>query len=792
MIKTFIVIAFRNIQRNPLFSFINIIGFTFGITASLLIFSWIKDELTADKFHANYEQIYRVARTDSANGSLVRKVLVSVPLAGALKQDYSYVEDATFFNKGFGINYCVGDDHYEFVDIGTAPNFFSFFSFECVSGELGAYDSIPNATVISQALAQKLYGDSCAIGKVIESGYPWVAKRNQYQVVAVVAVPSSSHIQFELAYKLEHLAKSARFYDIYFGSFNVKESYAYVKLDESNASKNTETLDCVNFFTYKLGEQTKLSLIPLGDIHFDLDTISYFDGVKGRKSTIVTFFILALIILLMAAFNFMVLTTVKSMQRNIEVGMRRASGSLKYQLVVQFISEAIVQIAIAMFLGFIIARLAIPWVNALTGKSLVVSFELSSILFILLMLVGVSVIAAAYPAFYLSNINITKALRGGVLGGRTRFVRFVVVSQFVTAIVLVAFTITINRQLNYALTYPLGFDRENVITFNAILWQDTKRFADELMVNPNVKFLATSTAAPNMMGDKMYENKYEDKVEGVDLSQFVIAYADADFAKVYGLKMIEGEFFKTDYDAFFRRDSFLLGEPIVINETAQRVLGIPNPIGHRLGDYIITGVVSNFNVETVSHAIRPLMFRFNPTMQNLVSIKLSGYDTKNTLDFIRDTYFKYRPSGAFDPVFVEDLVFKQYREERNELGIFIVFAFIAIVIAVMGVIGLAGFSAQLRTKEIGVRKVVGASTGSLIGFLVKSYVVMIIVSGVIALPISVILINRWLLEYAFRVSFVWWLFPFTVVLFLLVTLASVTLITYRAAKRNPVDSLRYE
>ena len=408
MIKHYIVMALRNIKRSPLFSLINILGFTLGIAASILIYSWVRDELTADKFHADYQNIYRVTTLNKEDGSFISKVSVAATLQGNLVKDFPQIVDGTFINH-FGSNspFLYKDELLELNEVGTGSNFFQFFSFPVLSGSAADYKSIPNAAVLSETAALKLFGSGNAVGEVLIWRNHWGEIQIPFRVVAVVQIPNASHIQFDIAVNMEYYMRQAGSYYNYFGAGKhvVKESYAYIKTDSKNFFTHESRKKLFNYLSDTFGSKEKLQFVSLKDIHFDSETKAYHDAPKGNAVAIVVFSLLAVVILLMAAFNFMVLTTAQSMQRNVEVGVRKSSGSVREQLVIQFFLEAIVQIAVALVLAFMVARISLPWINGITGRALVISLDFSTIIAVVIAFFIMGLFGTFSPSMYLSSLS---------------------------------------------------------------------------------------------------------------------------------------------------------------------------------------------------------------------------------------------------------------------------------------------------------------------------------------------------------------------------------------------------
>lgn len=785
--------GFRIILRNPVFSAINIVGFTLGLTASLLIYTWVADELNADNFHADANCIYRVVRLKSGEEGVVKELSANNKLAESIKTDFPQIEGATFIqigNEKFPFE--AGENRVEMETKLADDRFFDFFSFPVVEGNPSGLGE-PNAAVISEVAAQKLFGNASAVGKEIVKRMPWGKPRIAYRVVGVVKIPSNSHIHFDIVTSHDQCYNSLDGMLISDSKLNTGESVIYVKTGRKASINSATSQKLFNYLTDKEGITEKLLFQPLTDIHLSTDFKNIFDKNPGSTTYIIIFSFLAIIILLMGAFNFMVLSTAQAMKRNIEIGIRKASGSPRLALFSQFFVEALLQVTIGLGLAVVLGRLLLPWVNSIAGKEMLLLLNVETLIVMIVGLIIISLLAASYPALYLSKLNPIMAFRGGSqTGTKAGFFRSVLVVQLAASIVLLVCTGIVFFQLWFINNFDLGIDKNNVLVVNCNLWYEVDEFKQEIAKNPNVISATMTMLSPNNFDWALAKDFTLGKINDNKLDRVSVAYVDGDFANVYKLKMVEGEFFRpiqsNYWEGKYRKD----GMPVVINESAQKLLGFKPAVGKFIGNNPIVGVVKDFHFKPLQTAITPLVFSYSPEALNYINIRIAPQNRDKTLKYLRDTYERLRPGMVFSYQYFDDIVAAGYAGEQRQASVFLGFSLISVVIAMMGVLGLASYSAQRRAKEVGIRKINGATVGHIVLLLSSEYAFSVIIGFAIAVPIAWVAMHQWLSNFAYHVSFTWWIYALAGLITLTIAMLTISAITIRNARQNPVDSLRYE
>jgi len=785
----------RIILRNPIFSFINIVGFTLGLTASLLIYTWVADELTADGFHADANRIYRVVRLKSGEEGMVKELSANRRLAEGLKNDFPQIEEATFLEIGNGnYPYEVGGKRLELLTKLADDRFFDFFSFPVVEGNPQRLGEA-RVMVITDVAARKLFGNKPAVGKEVSQINQWGGQRTIFTVVAVVKIPSSSHILFEVvtSHKQSYKNLAGMIVSESVAKLNSGESVIYVKTGKTAAFNSSSSQKLFNYLTDKEDITEKLLFQPLTDIHLNTDFSNIFDRNPGSTTYVVIFSFLAVVILLMGAFNFMVLSTAQAMKRNIEIGIRKASGSPRWALFSQFFTEALLQVTIGMGFAIVLSRLLLPWVNSIAGKEMELSLSLANFVVILLGLLTISLLASSYPSHYLARLNPTLAFKGGSKTGvKAGFFRGVLVVQLAASMVLLVCTGIVFLQLYYINNFDLGLNKSNVVVVNSNLWYDVDEFKQEIAKNPNVISATMTSLTPDNFWWAMTEDFTMGEINDSRARKMNVAYVDGDFANVYKLKMVEGEFFRPIQSNYWDGKYSQSGTPVVINETAQKLLGFKSAVGQFIGKNPIVGVVKDFHFKPLQSAIAPLIFSYSPETLTHLSIRIAPTNAAQTLKFLQTTYERIRPGSVFNYRFFDDMVKAGYANEQRQASVFLWFALISVVISMMGVLGLASFSAQRRAKEVGIRKINGACIWDVVFLLSKEYALTVAIAFAIAVPLAWLAMHQWLKNFAYHVGFTWWVYALAGVLTFILAMVTISAITIRNARQNPIESLRYE
>jgi putative ABC transport system permease protein len=808
MIKNYLRVALRNLRNYKAFSFINIVGLAVGIACCIAILLYVRDELSYDRYNDFADRIYRPTFLGRINGHDVDAAMSSVAMGPTVVHDIpDVVAYVRLFKAGFPVMRYKDKTFSEEKFFWADSTLFDVFTLPFVSGNLKTALTQPNTVVITESTARKYFGSEYPVGKILN-----MDKRNNYIVTGVINdIPQSSHFHPDFIGSLTTIQDSrnptwlSNNYYTYFllrnganpADFERKlneevKNYAGPQIEAAIGVPLKQFLAAGNRYGYVLQ--------PLTSIHLH----SHLDYEIEPNSDIMYVYIfsaIAIAILLIACINFVNLATARSQRRAKEVGVRKTLGSTRSYLIGQFMSESILMSVIAVILAVVIVELLLPLFNDIANKKM--SFHLfsdpSSILLLVCFAVVVGIIAGSYPALYLSSFRPIDVLRSDMKKGRRKSLlrNGLVIFQFAISIALFIGTFIIYAQLRYVQTKNLGFDKEESIVINRTddLFDRIKSFEDELRANKDVISLSNSNAIP---GDQKGDNAYRlsgtsaDRLE--DLRQM---FCDYDFAKTYQLKMADGRFFSREHPA----DT----AAVVVNEEVERAFGAKNVVGSYLFSpgptpgaeqkFEIVGVVKDFNYESLHEPIRPLVIRLFPSsgfVGRFVTVRLAAGDHLSTISFIENVWKKYAGNEGFSYNFLDDNLQRLYAADQRTSKIAGAFSVLAIFIACLGLLGLAAFITEQRTKEIGIRKVLGASVPEVIALLSAQFAKWVLIANVIAWPLAYYVMNNWLKNFAYRTDISFWVFVASGGLALIVALLTVSSHAIKAATANPVESLRYE
>lgn len=807
MLKNFILTSLRNLRKNGFYSFINIFGLSIGLACSILILLYVADELSFDRYHENVDRIYRVASEGSLGGNSYNTAQVAPPTGPAIAADYPEVAWSTRIRIGGSYIVETSDNNFFKEDLALFADstLFQTFSFELIEGNPLNALTLPNSVVLSEELAKKYFGDKDALGQtlILDNNY-------ECKVTGVMKkIPTNTHFSSELFISMETLEYSRETRDWTSFDFNT-----YIVLNEGASAEVLESKFPQMVYKYvgplvkdylgitmeefeAQGNGFNYYLDPVTDIHL-YSTRSEELGVGSDIRYIYIFSGIALFILLIACINFMNLSTARSASRAKEVGIRKTAGSRKSQLILQFIFESLFVTSIAFLVAVIISFLTLPYFNQLSGKELSIPF--SSFSFYLLLLSGiviVSLMAGSYPAFFLSAFKPVDVLKGklktGMKSGRIRSA--LVIFQFAISILLIAGTLVIYNQLQFIQNKNLGYSKDQVIVVNDsyVLEDNIESFKTGILQIPEVQNASMSSYLPvrSSRSSSGYFPKGSDPNQNlVVLNHF---YVDSDYISTLQIEMLDGRNFSPE----ILSDSTAL----IVNEAFVKELGFDNPIGKVMSrftddpnvvlDFNIIGVMKDFHYESLRSKIEPLMFRLGRSTGR-VSVRVNTTDLQQTISKIEGEWTKAANGEPFEYTFVDDLFNNMYNSEKRTGRIALAFASLAIFIAALGLFALSSFTAEQRSKEIGVRKVLGASIGSIILLLSKEYGKLILVSLVISIPLAWYFMNQWLQDFEYKTN----LHPgiFLGAGFLAISIAwfSMGFQSWKAAAANPARSLRNE
>jgi putative ABC transport system permease protein len=806
MIKNYFKIAFRNLMKYKFISFINLFGLTVGLACCLLITSYILNELSFDRYNKNAKNIYRIERTflNAETGAHSLELgAVAPPFAPLLENDFKNIKQATRLLPVSSIPVKYGENIFNEKGLFFAEqNVFNVFDFKVTEGNPANALAEPFSVMLDQKTAKKYFGNSDPLNKVIRLG-------NQYdcKVTGLFKdLPENSHWHPEMLLSFNTLKDSA-----VYGAENLRTNwgnnafYTYLLVPDHFNVKNFEA-QLPAFQNrhipadgkFKASDYSVLTLRKLTDIHLYAHTDEEIE-INGDIKRVYIFAAIALFILLIACINYMNLSSARSVLRAKEIGVRKTAGAGKGELITQFLSESVFIAWLAAALAFALTVVALPGLNQLSGQNLSVNNLLHWNVLIVILLVPfvVGILSGIYPALYLSSFEPVKVLKGIIKkgGGNISFRKVLVVFQFSISIVLIIATVIVFQQLNYIQSKSLGFDKDHVVTirYNSGLDHSYQSFKDELLSNSNIKEVALSSRIPS---GRLLDSQGSQLNRGDSLapSKADIKYvvADEDFIPTYGIKIVAGRNFSKDYG--MDTSSFLINATAVkalelkSNEAA---IGKQFQYGDRKGT--IVGVFNDFNFESLHQRIIPLVLyeRTSGDGYGNISIKTSG-NVPAALAQIEKTWKKYLPEIPYEYKFLDARYAKLYEAENKESSILIIFSCIAIFIACLGLFGLSAFTITQRVKEIGIRKVLGASTGSIVELISKEFLLLVVIAAVIAFPVAWYLMNHWLHNFAYRINIAWWVFVVAGIIAFLIAFATISFQAVKAAISNPVKSLRSE
>jgi putative ABC transport system permease protein len=806
MVKNWLKVAFRNLVRYKGYSFINLFGLAVGMTCAVLILLYVRDELSFDRYAPKAGSIYRLAlEAQTANRGLVRTARTPPPWAPAMARDFPEVLNFVRFKTPL-VSWLVGSEEREkrFHEKGfyfADPSVFEVFGLRLLRGDPATALKEPNSLVLTETAAARYFGPDDPLGKVLR-----IDNTYDFRVTGVVQdVPRRSHIGFDILASFESLNVLPIYGGGQYSTFERNglnpDVYTYLLLKDGYPPAELEK-KLPGFFQTYLGRQLAQAnvrlttfLQPLVGIHLH----SNLDAELRANASISDLYIytaVALFILAIACINFMNLATARSAGRAREVGIRKVVGAERRQLVGQFLGESLLLAMISLVLALALAKLLLPAFGALAGKALSLSFADPLLLlggFALALVVGVA--SGSYPAFFLSAFRPANVLKGSLRSGGSNVLlrKGLVVFQFGIALVFIIGTAVVYEQLRYIRTKPLGFDKKNVVVLP--LGDPRARplfqaFKDRVLQSPEVVAAAGATSLPGGLvnvGLVLPEGAAPDAQAAVDFS--LVGY---DFLRALGIELAAGR----DFSREFPTD---LLQAVILNETAVRHFGwTASPLDKRLRvgnlDCRVIGVVKDFHVRSFHNRVGPLVLHLSPTPDGLLyaALRIDPKEPQKALAYIESQWRQVYPHDPFVYSFLEDDFDALYRAEDARGRVFAAFSALTVIIACLGLFGLASFSAEQRRKEVGVRKVLGASAAGLARMLTMDFVRLVLLACAVAWPVAYYVMSRWLGGFAYRAALDWRVFPAAGVLAVLIALLTVGSQAVRAALANPVESIRTE
>jgi putative ABC transport system permease protein len=808
MLRNYLKIALRNLTKYKFISFVNIFGLTIGLACCLLILTFVTHELSYDKYQPNADRVYRVTRSfnNIETGAVTLNLsTVAPPFGPLLQNDFKQIENMTrvLQNGTTAIRYdekIATEEEVYFAD----DQFMDFFHTEVVKGNPKRALTEPYSIMMTEEVAKKYFGNDEPLNKVIRIN---LGTYIDFKVTGIFKpFPSNTHFHPEMMLSFSSLNDT-----LIYGAENLRTNwgnnsfFTYIRLPEKVNPKQLESqfpafLDKhLEDGPNKSSQWTALGLQKITDIHLTSHT-DYEAEQNGDIKQVFNFSAIALFILLIACINYMNLSTARSTLRAREIGIRKTVGALRKEIMAQFLYESVLVSLIAMVLAFGITWLVLPWLNALSGKNLSISILFGWKILVPLLLVPfvVGILSGLYPAIFMSLFQPVKVLKGFLKrgGGNVSFRKVLVTLQFTISIILIICTAVVFSQMRYMQKKALGFDKDHVVTLPYVSSLNDRydAFRTELLNNAAIKEVGRSSRIPtgrllDAMGARMMKG---DSLAPVS-ADIKFVSADHDFISAYGVKVVAGRGFSREFS--LDTGSFL------VNEAAVKALGFNNKedvlgkdfgYGNRKGKLI--GVFNDFHFESLHQKIVPLVLLMprNANNYNRISIKAGGDNVPGVLAHIEKTWKTFLPDAPYQHTFLDENFGRLYEAEERQKTLFTTFSFLAIFIACLGLFGLSAFTIGQRVKEIGIRKVMGASLATIVKLLSKDFLKLVVIAAIIAFPVAWYFMDQWLRDFAYRIAMPWWVFIVAGVIAAIIALVTISFQAIKAGVANPVKSLRTE
>ncbi len=806
MFKNYSVVAWRNLIKKKGYSFINISGLGLGIACCVLIFMFVQDELSYDNYHEKKDRIYRVIHGEKAANSTdiasigPHWVWGNAPIGPALKNDFPEIDKVVQFSGRSDILLTYEDKMYQedgifFMD----STVFDVFSWTLLKGNPKTALAAPYSIVLTESTAQKYFGNEDPIGKTLKgSESAGRSDPGDYTVTGILAdLPLNSHFRFNVLLSLNTFRKSRP--DI-FDAWGYVDTYTYFLAGEQFDAQSFRSRlpDFLDRHKQHPESRYTIDVEPMKDMYLRTKAERQ-PGETGSLANIYVFSIIGLFILVIAVINFMNLSTARSMERGKEVGIRKSIGANRSSLIYQFLGESMIIVFLSTFIAIVIVWLAMPYMVDFAGKHLDLQRFVAwpNITMFLGSIIIVGLLAGTYPALILSGFNPVLILKGTTRSakGGVGLRKALVVFQFTLSIALITGTMIVYFQMNHLLDKDLGFDKDQMLVldynYDELVNAKSETLKSELEKYPSILSVAFSRSVPGSYfphaGTEIENPDGELIMQGQPIFQ-----VGMDFVKHFGLELVAGRSYSRDYPT----DSV---QAIMINESAAQQYGYTNPadaVGKKFRQWgregTVIGVIKDFNYTSLHNDIQPLTLPFVPYASRYLSLKVSRENLAETVEAVRKVWQGHVPHRPFLYSFLDEDFNKQYKSDFMFRRLFTTFACLAIFIACLGLLGLATYTAERRTKEIGIRKVMGANLGNIVGLLSKDFILLVFIAIIIATPISWYVMSRWLEGFAYRMEIQAWIFALSGLLALVIAVVTISYQSIRSAVMNPVSSLRSE
>jgi putative ABC transport system permease protein len=798
MLKNHFILAYRNLRRNKEYSFINIAGLTISIASCLVLYYMLRYELSFDTFHTNKESIYRLVTQTTYSEGIEYEDGVPGPLPEAMRLDFQQIKKVAAIYSNPNSQIDIFDDRQPGGEIKfreergvffAEPQFFEIFDFEWLHGSPGQSLTEPNTVVLTQETAEKYFEDwKNAIGKTIQYG-----NANLLKVTGILKnIPANSDFPLKVVISFKSREENTSW-----GSVTNRRQ-CYVLLDDRTSPEQIQSL-FPSFEKKYLDEEDNTdhySLQPLQDVHFDV-RYGNFSRRTISRTTLFSLGLIGVFLMLTAAINFINLAIAQVIKKSKEVGVRKVLGSSRGQLSLQFYGETLLLLVVASCLALVIAEVALPFLRPILN--LPANFNAVSPVetgaFLVLISFSITAVSGFYPASVMGGFKPVQALKSKISNqtiGGVPLRKSLVVVQFVIAQILVIVTLVVLQQLRYFRNAPLGFNKESVLLFSvptdSLSQTKIESLRNMLLQQPEATGVSFSFTAPlsgsNRTASFQFDNSQEQAPFDANLK-----YADTEFFKIYDLSLIAGRIYQSSDTA----------REYVVNKTFLEKLGVKNP-EDGIGKVItlngttlpIVGVVNDFHLQSLQEKIEPMIMMCSRNQYRNAGIKIDPRKTKDALSKIEKIYAAFFPDNIFEYKFLEEDIARQYADEERLSSLINILSGIAILISCLGLYGLISFMAVQRTKEVGVRKVLGASVGDILILFNKEFILLILTAFVISAPIAGYFMSDWLNQFAYRIDLTAWIFIIAILLSLVVAMVTVSFQSIKAALANPVDSLRNE
>lgn len=800
MIKHHLRYAVRHLRKKTTYTALNVFGLSIGLACAALIAFWVRAELSYDRFHVKSDRIYRVVSKFTNESSVVEQAITSAPLAPALIKDIPEIEQAVRIDPSDAV-VALGDVSFLEEGLFTDQSFLDVFDFKLLSGDRKSALKEPYTIILSESMAKKYFGDADPMGQLIKIfAYDPDGQGAQYKITGVIEnCPANSHFSYDylISFTTAEINRPEILTNDHWFNNNF---YTYILLHPDAHAATVQEKITGLLKTYggetmaKFNFQFEYSLQALADIHLN-SNLSYEIGSVGSMSYVIIFATVGLFVLMLACINYINMSTAYATERFKEVGMHKVLGALRGQLISQYLTESWLLATAALVIAFGWIELSRPLFESITDTKFVGSYSFQSIGLLFAITSFIGLIAGFYPAIVLSGVKPVNILKRNAAGLSGSFLRkILVVVQFSVTIILVIGIIVVQLQMDFIQSKDLGFDKNNLVVFGVHgspeVYSGYKGFADELAQNPNIGGIALSNTT---IGNGL--NNFAGIVEDVDGHKVNLTVydmgVDYNYMDVYRMSLIAGRNFRVDNAADSTR-------ALIVNESLAKSVGYLNPsdiLGKPFQRNGVTaeviGVVKDFNFNSLQHKVEPLCMYPLGRGFSRISIRING-DTRKGFEEVQSMWRKHFPSSVLQYAFYEDSLASSYQAEARFSGVFFIFSIISLVIACLGLFALVSYTVERRSKEIGIRKVLGATVSNILSMLSSEFLILVGLSSIVAIPVGYYFMSEWLAGFAYHVSLNALMFVAAGVLVLVVACVTVSLRTFRAASANPVTSLRSE